>query len=64
MHFQPQEGRVIAFPGWLSHAVQPNLTALEGPAGDRISISFNFRQRRIGAPPRDGEVVRGDLGAG
>ena len=64
VHFQPQEGRVIAFPAWLSHAVQPNLTSLEGPAADRISISFNFRQRRIGAPPRDGEVVRGDLGAG
>jgi uncharacterized protein (TIGR02466 family) len=61
VHYQPQEGRLITFPGWLPHAVQPNLTPLDGPAGDRISVSFNFRQRRIGAAGREGEVVRADL---
>ncbi len=64
VHFEPREGRLMAFPAWLPHAVQPNLTTLEGAAGERISISFNFRQRRVGAPPREGEVVRGDLVAG
>ena len=45
VHYQPIEGRIIVFPAWLPHAVQPNLTEEEGDAADRISISFNFHQR-------------------
>jgi len=62
VHYQPIEGRLIVFPGWLPHAVQPNLTTRTGPAGDRISISFNISQRRAGASHRPArEVVRADL---
>jgi uncharacterized protein (TIGR02466 family) len=64
VHYQPVTGRVILFPAWLVHAVQPNLTGVEGPAGDRISVSFNFSQRRrgvSGGDPRRLEVVRADL---
>lgn len=64
VHYQPIEGRLVVFPAWLAHAVQPNLTREEGPAGDRISVSFNFHQRRIGARPdgaRAHGVVRADL---
>jgi len=64
VHYQPIEGRLVVFPAWMPHAVQPNLTREEGPAGDRISVSFNFRQRRVGAAPDDArarEVVRADL---
>jgi uncharacterized protein (TIGR02466 family) len=64
VHYQPQEGRLIAFPAWLPHAVQPNLSDAPGDAADRISVSFNFYQRRIGAGPSSPhrrEVVRGDL---
>lgn len=46
VYFQPVEGRMILFPGWLMHEVEPNTSDLEGPAGDRISISFNLFQRR------------------
>jgi uncharacterized protein (TIGR02466 family) len=64
VHYQPQEGRIIVFPGWLLHAVQPNLSEESGPEGDRISVSFNFYQRRradsaAGSSRR--EIVRGDL---
>ena len=56
VHYQPIEGRLIVFPAWLPHAVQPNLTDEEGDAADRISISFNFHQRH--KHESDGKTVR------
>jgi uncharacterized protein (TIGR02466 family) len=44
VYFAPTTGRLIVFPAWLLHEVQPNLATAEGPAGDRISISFNIHQ--------------------
>ena len=46
VYFEPVEGRLILFPAWLSHEVEPNLSEAEGDAGVRISISFNLLQRR------------------
>ena len=46
VYFEPVEGRLILFPAWLSHEVEPNLSEAEGDAGMRISISFNLFQRR------------------
>ena len=37
-------GRLVLFPSWLRHEVEPNLSNLGSPAGDRISISFNYGQ--------------------
>ncbi|MEO0368375.1 MAG: TIGR02466 family protein, partial [Pseudomonadota bacterium] len=37
-------GRLILFPSWLRHEVEPNMTNLKGDSADRISISFNFGQ--------------------
>ena len=38
-HIQPKEGRIIMFPAWLWHCVEPN------KSNDiRISVSFNFLQ--------------------
>jgi len=34
----PSEGKLILFPSWLQHGVEPNLNKKEG----RISISFNI----------------------
>jgi len=45
VHYQPVEGRLIMFPGWLVHEVAPNMTAVKGEKGWRISISFNFKQQ-------------------
>jgi uncharacterized protein (TIGR02466 family) len=42
--YDPKVGRLILFPAWLQHEVQPNLSELEGEAGQRISISFNIYQ--------------------
>jgi len=39
-HYQPKAGRLIMFPSWLNHCVDPN------QSNDiRISISFNFMQK-------------------
>ncbi len=46
VYYEPVEGRMILFPAWLMHEVEPNLSELEGPAADRISVSFNLVQRR------------------
>ncbi|HSH42011.1 MAG TPA: TIGR02466 family protein [Arenicellales bacterium] len=64
VYYQPQEGRLIVFPAWLMHGVQPNLSERDGRDGDRISISFNFRQRRRADAAEDvslNEIVRDDL---
>ena len=38
-HLDTQEGRIVIFPGWLWHSVEPN------QSNDiRISVSFNFIQ--------------------
>jgi len=39
-HLDAKEGRMIIFPAWLWHAVEPNESN-----GIRISVSFNFVQR-------------------
>jgi uncharacterized protein (TIGR02466 family) len=46
VYFEPIEGRLVLFPAWLTHEVEPNLSDKDGAAGDRISISFNLRQTR------------------
>jgi uncharacterized protein (TIGR02466 family) len=64
VYYQPQAGRLIVFPAWLVHAVQPNLSDAEGEQGERISVSFNFYQRRRGIEhrnPNRKEVVLEDL---
>jgi len=45
VHYQPIEGRLIMFPGWLVHEVAPNMSDLTGEKGWRVSVSFNFKQR-------------------
>jgi uncharacterized protein (TIGR02466 family) len=40
VHFEPVAGRLIMFPAWLNHCVDPN------KSNDiRISVSFNFMQK-------------------
>ena len=38
------EGRLILFPSWLRHEVEPNMSPLASPDSDRISVSFNYGQ--------------------
>lgn len=46
VYYEPIAGRLILFPAWLLHEVEPNLSDQQGDAGNRISISFNIVQRR------------------
>ena len=45
VHYQPVEGRLIMFPGWLTHEVAQNMCNLMGEDGWRVSVSYNFKQR-------------------
>ena len=42
VHYQPVAGRLIMFPFWLNHLVEPNQSD-----DIRISVSFNFLQDRL-----------------
>ena len=44
VYYKPVEGRLIMFPGWLTHEVEMNKSDLKGEKGHRVSISFNFKQ--------------------
>ncbi len=44
VHYDALEGRLILFPSWLQHSVEPNFSELKNPACQRISISFNLGQ--------------------
>lgn len=46
VYFEPIAGRMILFPAWLQHEVEPNLSEEVGDAANRISISFNLVQRK------------------
>jgi uncharacterized protein (TIGR02466 family) len=51
VYYAPIEGRLLLFPSWLRHEVEPNLSDRAGRAGDRISVSFNLVQERRRAGP-------------
>ena len=44
---KPVPGKLLFFPSWLYHSVEPNLAEGTGNASERIIISFNINQRRI-----------------
>lgn len=63
VYFEALEGRLLLFPAWLYHEVEPNLAEGEGETCDRISISFNIFQRKRGikTDPEGGPIVRSDI---
>lgn len=56
--FEPVAGRLILFPSWLVHEVEPNLATIDGEAGERIIVSFNLYQEACG------KVVTADSAVG
>ena len=44
VRFAPTPGRMLIFPSWLYHAVDPNTSRETGKAAQRIIISFNLNQ--------------------
>lgn len=63
VRFDPIEGRILLFPAWLSHQVEPNLAKGDVADTERVSISFNIFQRRVGVQSHSerGPIVRRDL---
>lgn len=49
VYFEAVAGRLILFPGWLVHEVEPNLSDLPGDTGNRVSVSFNIYQAKRAA---------------
>ena len=48
VRFEPTAGRMLIFPSWLYHGVDPNVSTEPGRKGHRIIVSFNLNQVRIG----------------
>lgn len=46
VRYTPVAGKMLIFPGWLYHAVKPNLSEEEGANGDRVIMSFNLSQKK------------------
>lgn len=46
VNITPTVGKLVIFPAWLYHAVDPNLSREDGPDADRVIISFNIVQRK------------------
>ena len=42
MKFQPEQGRIMLFPGWLRHGVESNTSD-----NTRMSVSFNITFERL-----------------
>lgn len=42
---KPVAGKMLFFPSWLYHSVEPNLATAAGREGERVIISFNINQK-------------------
>lgn len=42
---KPVAGKMLFFPSWLYHSVEPNLSNAKGRDGERVIISFNINQK-------------------
>ena len=47
VRFTPTPGRMLIFPSWLYHGVDPNMSKEPGRKGHRIIISFNLNQSKV-----------------
>jgi uncharacterized protein (TIGR02466 family) len=44
VNYKPVAGRMLLFPSWLYHGVDPNMATAPGRNADRVIISFNMNQ--------------------
>jgi uncharacterized protein (TIGR02466 family) len=44
VNYKPTSGRMLIFPAWLYHGVDPNMAKETGRKADRIIVSFNISQ--------------------
>ena len=43
---KPVAGRMLVFPSWLYHSVNPNRSRAKGKNADRVIVSFNLSQKK------------------
>lgn len=48
VNYKPVAGRMLLFPSWLYHGVDPNMAKEAGQKADRTIISFNISQVKLG----------------
>ena len=46
VQYKPVAGKMLIFPSWLYHSVDPNRSKAKGKSADRIIVSFNLSQVR------------------
>ncbi len=46
VQYKPVAGRMLIFPSWLYHSVDPNRSRAKGKDADRIIVSFNLSQEK------------------
>lgn len=44
VNYKPTPGRMLIFPSWLYHGVDPNMSKESGRKADRVIMSFNISQ--------------------
>ncbi len=44
---KPVAGKILFFPAWLYHGIDPNLATGTGRDSERVVIAFNINQRMI-----------------
>lgn len=44
VNYKPTAGRMLIFPSWLYHGVDPNMSKESGRKADRVIMSFNISQ--------------------
>lgn len=44
VRFTPKAGKMLIFPSWLYHGVDPNMSDKKGAEAERVIISFNMSQ--------------------
>ena len=44
VNYKPVPGRMLIFPSWLYHGVDPNMSKEAGRKADRVIVSFNISQ--------------------
>jgi uncharacterized protein (TIGR02466 family) len=47
VRYTPVPGKMLIFPSWLYHGVEPNLASEKGNAAERVIISFNLSQAKL-----------------
>jgi uncharacterized protein (TIGR02466 family) len=52
VQYKPVAGRMLIFPSWLYHSVDPNRSRAKGKDADRIIMSFNLSQERADSRAR------------